>query len=185
MEDIDIIKLFLSRSETAINALSDKYESVLERLCRNILNDIEDAKECVNDTYFSTWNTIPPQIPEQLCLYVCKVARNLSLKKYRFNTAQKRNSYYDISMEELEWVIPSNCSIDEELSNQELAKVIDDFLDTLDLEERVMFVRRYWYSDSVKQIANRFGLFPNQVSVKLGRTRKKMQKYLKEAKVWE
>jgi RNA polymerase sigma-70 factor (ECF subfamily) len=183
MDDSEIINLFFERSEQAIIELSKKYGKVCKKVSQNILNNVSDAEECVNDAYLGTWNSIPPQRPNPLLTYVCRIVRNLSIKKYHMNTAVKRNSYYDIALEELEDCIPSS-NTDEEFDAKELAKVIDNFLDTLNRDSRVMFVRRYWFSDSLSEIAKMFGINEHNVSVRLFRIRKKMKKYLEREDVY-
>lgn len=178
MDDVKIIELFFERSEQAINELSNKYGSVCIKVANNILNNKEDAEECVNDAYLGTWNTIPPQKPNPLLSYVCRIVRNLALKKYHFNTAIKRNSTYDVALDELENCIPSATTIEEEMDAIEMARMIDSFLETLDKEKRILFVRRYWCSDSIEDLAKLFGTSKHNVSVKLSRTREKLKKYL-------
>ena len=180
MEDSKIIELFYQRSERAIMELSQKYGTVCTRIAKNILNNALDAEECVNDAYLGAWNTIPPQKPNPLKTYICRIVRNLSIKRYHSNTSMKRNSFYDAALDELENCIPSGKTVETELSAKELAQIIDDFLDTLDKENRVIFVRRYWYSDSISDIAKRFRMSNNNVSVRLSRTREKLKKYLKK-----
>lgn len=178
MEDSQIIDLFFERSEQAIMELSNKYEKLCRKVSLNILNNTQDAEECVNDAYLGVWNTIPPQKPTPLLAYVCRIVRNLSIKKYYNNTAFKRNSYYDIAFEELEDCIPSLNSVDSDYNSKELAKIINDFLDTLDKDNRVMFVRRYWFSDSLTELAKMFEITEHNASVRLFRIRARMKKYL-------
>lgn len=178
MDDSKIIDLFYARSEQAIVELSTKYGSVFNRIARNILNDPLDAEECVNDAYLGAWNTIPPQNPYPLLTYVCRIVRNLAAMKYHANTAIKRNSYYDTALDELEDCLAAPADVDEELSAKELSILLDRFLDTLEEKNRVMFVRRYWYSDSIPDIATRFHMSNNNVSVRLLRMREKLKKYL-------
>ena len=112
--------------------------------------------------------------------YISRIVRNLSIKKYHSNTSVKRNSFYDVALDELESCIQSGKTIESELDAKELSRIIDDFLDTLDKENRVMFVRRYWYSDSISDIAEKFQISSNDVSVRLFRIREKLKKYLKK-----
>lgn len=178
MEDSRIIELFFSRSEQAISELAYKYGKVCRKIAVNILNNVEDAEECVNDAYLGAWNSIPPQKPNPLVTYICKITRNVALKKYRYNTAKRRNGYYDISLSELEECIPSARQDIASCTGEELTKVIENFLNTLDKKSRVMFVKRYWYAESVKEIAEEFGVTENSISVKLLRIREKLRKYL-------
>lgn len=180
MKDSQIIELFHERSEQAIMELSQKYGTVCTKIAKNILKNSLDAEECVNDAYLGAWNTIPPQNPNPLKTYICRIVRNLSIKRYHSNTSIKRNSFYDAALDELENYIPSGKTVESEMSAKELAQIIDDFLDTLDKEHRVIFVRRYWYSDSISDIAERFHMSNNNVSVRLSRTREKLKRYLRK-----
>ncbi len=180
MDDSQIIDLFFERSEQAINELSKKYGRVCKKVSHNILNNTQDAEECVNDAYLGTWNSIPPQRPSPLSTYVYRIVRNLSIKKYHANTAAKRNSYYDIALEELEDCLSSSNTIDKEFDAKELSKIIDNFLDTLDKNNRIIFVRRYWFSDPLSEIAKMFGITEHNASVRLSRVRTKMKKYLEQ-----
>ena len=167
MDDIKIIDLFFARSELAIEALDGKYGAICHNLSRSILKDQQDAEECVNDAYLGVWNAIPPHRPNPLSVFVCKIVRNISIMRYRANTALKRNSNYDSTMEELENCLSSSVSI-------------EDFLRDLSQENRVIFLRRYWFSDSYAEIAARTGLTEKNVSVRLSRIRKQLQTHLAE-----
>lgn len=178
MDDREIIKLFFERSEQAITELSNKYGTVCSKIAFNILNSKQDAEECVNDAYLGVWNTVPPQDPSPLLSYVCRIVRNLSIKKYRANTADKRNSIYDVALDELENCFPSSVSADDEFNASETARIINEFLESLDKENRIIFVRRYWYSDSITDIAKQFGRNEHNISVRLSRIREKLRKHL-------
>jgi RNA polymerase sigma-70 factor (ECF subfamily) len=181
VDDSKIIDLLFERSEQAIAALSQKYEAVCNAVARNILKNSLDAEECVNDSFLAIWNTIPPRKPNPLLTYICRIVRNLSIKKYHANTALKRNSFYDAALDELEDCLASPANVENELAAKELTLLLDSFLDTLDKENRMMFVRRYWYSDSISDIAARFQISSNNVTVRLFRTRNKLQIYLRKA----
>ena len=178
MEDSKIIELFYERSEQAIVELSKKYGDTSHKIALNILKNDSDAEECVNDTYLGAWNTIPPQNPSPLLTYICRIARNLSIKRYHKNTAKKRNSYYDVALDELENCLPSTTNLQDEVNADELAELLDDFLDGLNKNDRVMFVRRYWFSDSISDIAAMFKMSNRAVTVRLSRTREKLRQYL-------
>lgn len=178
MNDSKIIKLFFERSEQAIKELSEKYGKVCTKIAYNILNNTQDAEECVNDAYLGVWNTVPPQNPNPLQSYVYRIVRNLSIKKYRANTAAKRNSTYDVALDELENCFPSSVSADDGFNAKETARIINEFLASLDKENRIIFVRRYWYSDSITDIAKQFGRNEHNISVRLSRTREKLRKHL-------
>lgn len=123
---------------------------------------------------------MPPQQPNPLVTYVCSITRNLALKKYHASTAVKRNSYYDVALEELEDCLSVPDTAETAFSALELAELLNRFLSGLDQENRVIFLRRYWYADSVSAIAVRLRMSENQVSVRLHRTRKKLQTYLRK-----
>ncbi len=176
MEDSKIIELFYRRSEQAIRELSRKYGAVCRRVAGNILNNDQDVEECINDAYLGAWNTIPPNAPDPLLTYVCRIVRNLAVKRYHHNTSAKRNSCYDIALEELEECLASSRTVEEELSAKELAQLLDHFLDTLGVEDRVMFLRRYWYSDSAADIGRRLGITDNNVYVRFARIRGRLRR---------
>ena len=180
MEDAKIIELLCERSEQAIAALSEKYGALCLKIALNVLNSREDAEECVNDAYLGVWNTVPPQKPDPLVSYVCRIVRNLAVKKYRYNTAQKRNSFYDAALDELAECFPSPQTVESELEAEEITRALDGFLETLDKKSRVMFVRRYWYSESPEELSALFGISGHAVSVRLDRIKKKLKKYLAE-----
>ena len=179
IDDEKIIDLFFERSEQGIRELDIKYGKVCHKLSNNIVNNRQDAEECVNDAYLGAWNTIPPQNPNPLLTYICRIVRNLSIKKYHANTSVKRNSFYDAALDELEECVSSSESVEAEISAKELTRQIDYFLDTLDAESRILFVRRYWYAYSISELAKQFGLKSNTVSVRLSRIRDKLRDYLK------
>lgn len=183
MEDEKIIKLFFERSEQAIKELDNKYRRILRSVSFNILNNRLDAEECINDAYLETWNSISPAKPNPLLAFVCKIVRNVSLKRYEHNTAAKRNSIYDVAMEELEDCLACPNIVEEEIAAGELTKMIEAFLDSLSKENRVIFLRRYWFSDPYADIAARVGLTEKNVSVRLTRIRKELREYLLEREV--
>ncbi len=178
MDDEKIIELFFARSEQAISELDEKYGRLCHQIARNILNDRLDAEECVNDAYLGTWNAIPPQRPNPLLAFVCKLVRNYSISRYRANMAMKRNSSYDLAMDEIEPYLTSPVSVEEHINAKELARIMEEFLDTLSQENRVIFVRRYWFSDSYAEIAKQTGFTEKNVSVRLTRSRKQLREYL-------
>jgi len=184
IEDEKIIELFFERSEQAIRELNIKYGKVCNKLSYNIVNDTQDAEECVNDAYLGAWNAIPPAQPNPLLAYICRIVRNISLKTYYRKEAAKRNSRYTIAMEEIEDCIAGPNTVEAEIESRELARIIESFLDTLTPENRVIFMRRYWFSDSYKDIAEFVGLTEKNISVRLTRIRQKIKKYLAEREVF-
>lgn len=184
MDDRQIIDLFFERSEQAVAQLSQKYGSMCCSVAQHILNNRLDAEECVNDAYLAVWNTIPPQRPDPLPTYLCRIVRNLSIKRYHANTAVKRNSFYDAALEELEACIPSPETVERTYDARELAAAINRFLAAQSRENRVLFVRRYWFSDSIPEIAEQHGMSRHNVTVRLARTREKLKKYLEQEGIW-
>ena len=179
-DDTKIIELFFARSEQAINELDNKYGKICRSLSYNIVGNRQDAEECVNDAYLGAWNSIPPARPSPLLTYIVKIVRNISLKIYQRENAAKRNSRYTIALEEIEACIADRKTVEDDIEANELARIIEDFLDTLTPENRVIFMRRYWFSDSYRDIAEFVGLSEKNVSVRLTRIRGKMKQYLTE-----
>ena len=183
MEDRHILELLWNRAESAIDALRTKFGRRLHMTAMNILGNAQDAEEAVNDTYLALWDAIPPARPDPLPAFVYKVGRNVALKFLRLRSAQKRNSGYDLSLEELAGVLPAG-TLEEQLDARELGRAIDRFLDTLDDESRILFVRRYWFGDSVKALAASRGMTQSAVSVRLHRVRSELKDYLNKEGVW-
>lgn len=183
MTDEKIIDLFFERSEQAIREIDTKYGKVFHTLSFNILNSRPDAEECVNDAYLGAWNAIPPADPNPLLTYLCKIVRNISLKRYYKKAAAKRGGAYATAMQELETVLLSPDSVEDTVGAKELARIIEGFLETLTVENRVLFLRRYWFSEPYADIAGRVGMTEKNVSVRLTRIRRKMKQYLIEREV--
>ena len=178
MEDLEIINLFWNRSEQAITELDAKYGFAVKKTAANILRNRLDVEECVNDTYLGVWNTIPPQKPNPLVSYVCRIARNLAVKKYHANTAFKRDGRYDATLDELAECIPASIDIEADYAAKELSAAFSRFLDTLSYEDKFLFMRRYWYSDSLPDAAKMANMSYGAASVRLHRTREKLRKQL-------
>ncbi len=182
-DDEKIIELFFKRSEHAIRELDTKYSKIFHNLSYNIVNNRHDAEECVNDAYFGAWNTIPPARPAPLLSYIAKIVRNVSLKSYWKKEAAKRSGHYRIALEEIEGCIADRKTVEDEIEARELARIIGEFLDTLTVENRVIFTRRYWFAGSCKDIAEFMGLSEKTISVRLTRIREKMKQYFFEREV--
>ncbi len=177
MKEQKLLALLLSRDESALDILAQQFGKQLHRTAYNVLNSCEDAEEIVSDTYLALWNAIPPAKPESLEAYAHRTARNLALKKYRFQSAQKRNSHFDLSLDELAGALPDTTTPNT-ISARELGQAINRFLDTLSRQNRILFMRRYWFGDTVGQLAQEFSLTENTVSVRLNRIRSKLKDYL-------
>lgn len=179
IEDQMIIKKLYERSEEAIKELSDKYGALCQGIANRILSNEQDAEECLNDALLAVWNTVPPEEPDPLSAYICRITRNISLKKYHANTAKKRNTHYDVALDELEECLAGGSSVEDEILAKELQQSMNDFLSKLKKADRVMFVRRYWFLETVSEIAGSIGRSNNYVTVHLHRSRKKLENYLK------
>ena len=184
IDDEKIIDLFFERSEQGIRELDNKYGAVCHNLSYNIVNNRQDAEECVNDAYLGAWNAIPPVHPNPLLSYIVKIVRNISLKIYWRKEAAKRNSTYTIAMGEIETCIADPNTVETEIEARELARIIEAFLDTLTVKERVIFMHRYAYADTYADIAKRVGISEKNVSVRLTLIRQKMKQYLIEREVF-
>ncbi len=181
--DEKIIEMFFERSEQAIQELDVKYGKICYALSHNIVGSRQDAEECVNDAYLGAWNAIPPVKPDPLRAYICKIVRNISLKIYYRKQAAKRSSHYTIAMEEIESCIADPHTVEAEMEARELARIIENFLETLTKKERVIFMLRYAYMDTYADIAKRVGISDKNVSVRLTFIRQKLKDYLIEREV--
>lgn len=179
MEDKKIVQLLFARAENAINELSARFGKQLHRIAYNILENQLDAEECTNDTYLALWNAVPPVSPEPLAPYVYRTGRNTALKRLHRDTAQKRNSRYDVSLEELNGCLPG-VDMEQVIDARELGRAIERFLVSQSKVGRYIFIRRYWYGDSVSVIASELDMKENAVSVRLNRMRKSLKMYLKK-----
>ena len=181
MEDQQIIRLYWVRDEQAIPATAEKYGSYCTAIAHNILASRDDAEECVNDTYLNAWNSMPPHRPNVLSAFLGKITRNLSLSRYRRNTAQKRGEgELPAVLEELAEVVSGKESVEQELDRRELIRAIDTFLDNLSPKQRGIFICRYWYTEGIAEIAARYGMKDTAVSMTLNRIRFKLRSYLSE-----
>ena len=181
MEDQKIIELYLNRKETAIEKTSEKYGQYCFSIANNVLHSKEDSEECVNDTWMKTWNSIPPTIPTYLRVFLGKITRNLSFDKYRFLHSEKRGSgEIGLVLDELEEVIAGRNSVEALYEQKELIEAINTYLHTLSERDCNVFIRRYFFAEDAKTIAQRYDLKESNVQMILSRTRKKLQQHLKE-----
>ncbi len=175
MEDAQILALFWARAEDAIPETHAVYGRRLFGISNRILHCSEDAQECVSDTYLRAWNTIPPQRPVYFFAYLAKICRNLSLTRLEWNTAAKRCATVVELTREMELCIPDPAA---RYTGQELGQLLNTFLEGLPRESRLIFLRRYWYADSIQAIAQRYGITQSKVKTRLHRTRRQLKQYL-------
>ena len=181
MDDAKIVQMYFDRNEQAIPATEDKYGSYCTSIAKNILGNQEDAEECVNDTYLNTWNAIPPHRPKMLSSFLGKIVRNLAFNRYKHNTADKRGGgEITAVLDELSGSVSGKDDIEQSYEYKELVVTINNFLATLPTEKRNIFVCRYWYTDSISEIAARFDMTYSAVSMILNRLRTKLHSYLTE-----
>ena len=179
MEDNAIIDLFCARSESAIAAASQKYGAYCTKIAMNILRSSEDADECVNDAYLAAWNAIPPHRPSIFSAFLGKITRNLAFDKYKSRNAKKRGgNEIELILDELEDCIASQNDVEAEFDAKQTSKIINEFLYSIESEQRAVFVRRYWYSDGIADIASRFNMSQSKVKSMLFRIRNKLKVYL-------
>ena len=179
MEDSKIIELFFARNEDAIKHTDATYGRKLFALAENIVKDHQDAEESVNDTYLKAWDTIPPQRPRHFFAYLAKICRNFALGKLDWRNAAKRSAEVVSLTQEMELCIPDD-SRTTQLEGRELGRILDAFLRTLTPENRLVFMRRYWYVDTIAEIAVRYGISESAVQMRLNRTRAKLCTYLEK-----
>lgn len=149
-------------------------------VARNILKDLSDAEECLNDTYLTAWESMPPERPSHLLAFLLRILKNHSMNRLRTLSRYKRKKEFELSLDELEECTDGKNDIEDEINEEEILSAINDFLRELDTEKRVVFVRKYWFFDSVSQISLRCSMSEENVKVTLMRTREKLKKYLSE-----
>ncbi len=177
MDDKAIVDLYWERSETAISETQTKYGKYCRYIAYNILNSAEDAEECENDTYLRAWETIPPKRPDCLRAFLGKICRNLALDRYDYKKAAKRSDVTDNVLRELNDCVPDGGSVSEDYI---LKEAINGFLGSLPTRMRIIFMRRYWYLCSVKDIALSLGMSESNVKVTLLRARNRLKAYLEK-----
>ena len=178
MEDNRIVQLFWDRSEEAISRISDKYGAFCFAIAENILSCREDSEECVNDTWLCAWNAIPPARPDPLKPYVGKITRNIAFDKYAYRNALKRNTNATVLLSELGEIADGN--EDAGADTEAITAAINEFLAGLDRLNRALFLRRYWYYDSLADLAGKSSLRENVIKARLARMREKLRRKLIE-----
>lgn len=180
MEDKQIIELYFERNEQAIKETQNKYGAFCHRIAMNILGIHEDAEECINDTYYSVWKQIPPTVPEVFKVYLGRITRNLSISRFRAMRAKKRYSGMEIMLSELNDCVPSSSNVEQTIEAMQLSDYISEWLDSLQEEDRALFVRRYWFGDKVQELAKKCGITAAKMAQRMLRLRKSLKAALEQ-----
>ncbi|MBE6112824.1 MAG: sigma-70 family RNA polymerase sigma factor [Peptococcaceae bacterium] len=180
MMDKHIIQLYFERSEDAIRLTAETYGRYLYTIAHRILHDKEEAEESVNDTYHGAWNAIPPNRPDSLKLFLARITRNLSLDRLEYLLAKKRNRNMEMVLDELHECIPDKSDVEQRLEQHQITDVLNRFLGSLEEQNRMIFLERYWYAESVKEISEKWSYSESKVKSILFRTRKKLKNWLEQ-----
>lgn len=178
MTDKEIVRLYLDRNENAISETKSAYGRLLQSVAYNILRNTQDAEECENEACLKAWNSIPPNKPQRLCAYLCKIARRLALDRYDYNTAAKRSG--SIPLDELEECIASAYSAEDRLTATALGELLNKFLSSRDYNTRIIFMRRFWFGESISEIAKNLHATESMVKSRISRTLKQLREFLKK-----
>ena len=178
MQDQDIIELYNSRNEQAITETSNKYGCYCTSIALNILHNMQDAEECVNDTYLRAWETMPPQKPNALSAYLGRITRNLALNRLSYKAREKRAEGYVAVLDEVGEMLPDASTMPEGADDVALREAINSFLRSLDANTRIIFVRRYWYNSAIAEISTDYSIPVGTVKSTLSRTRKRFRDHL-------
>lgn len=184
MEDSQIMDLYWKRNERAIAETSCKYGALCGSIAMNLLSDREDAEECVNDTWIEAWNRIPPQRPENLRAWLCRIVRNISINRWRKNHARKRYHGLDQMLDELEDCIPSPRNVEQEIEDAELGRCISSWLFSLPREDRVLFVLRYWHGRALNELADKWSIPAPRLTKKMYRLRLSLKAALEREEIY-
>lgn len=180
MNDNEILDLFFARDQAAITETEAKYGDYLLAIACRILHSAGDAEEVVNDTYHGAWRSIPPKRPAVLKLFLARITRNIAIDRLEYKLAQKRNADLDVLLSEVSDFVPARGDVEEAWAAKELGETINRFLGTLDSRSRTIFVSRYWYAYSIREISERMELTESHVKNTLFRTRQKLRNYLQK-----
>lgn len=181
MEDGQIVDLFLARDEAAIQCAAGKYGLRLRALAAHIVGEAQTAEECENDAYLAAWNAIPPHEPrDYLYAFLARTVRNIALNRCRDRSRLKRDAFVSELSREMEECIPAPDGLESRMDGLALEEALNGFLGTLGEEKRNVFLRRYWYLDSVEEIAKRFGMGRSKVKTMLFRTRNQLREHLRK-----
>ena len=175
MNDREIIDLYFARDGAAVSETMGKYGRMLRSIAYNILRNAADSEECENDTYLAAWNRIPPLRPKVFSAFLGRIARNLAINRYRYYTADKRNRAFEVALDELGELLPGGGEADAGCDAAAVAECIEKYLSKKGRTKRIVFVRRYWYCDSVGQIASDCGFSESKVKSMLLRMRRELK----------
>ena len=178
MNDETIIELYFARDESAIAETKASYGKLLRSIAYGILASAQDAEECENEACLRAWNSIPPARPQRLSAYLCQIARRLAFDRYDYRSAAKRGP--SVALEELENVLSADISAEDRFSENQLAALLKAFLHEQDHDTRVIFLRRYWFCETTREIAKRFNVSESMVKSRLSRTKKRLREFLKK-----
>lgn len=180
MDNYNIVELLYAHKENGITETKNKYENLLRTISYNVLRNNEDVNECINDTYLKIWNIIPPGRPNCFKAFICKIIRQISIDKYRYNKSEKRSTNKTSSLDEINYEIVSKETVEDSYITKDLTSKINLFIESLDTESKLLFTRKYFLLESTKEISQQYNLKENYVNVKLFRIRKKLITYLKK-----
>ena len=180
MEDIDIVELFFQRSEEAVAEAQKKYGTFCRKLAMDLLREPRDAEECVNDTWQAAWQTIPPQRPGMLGAYLGRITRNLAISRFRKNTAQMRTEGLTVLLTELEQCVPAGQNTESAVEAILLGDYISNWLETLSADDRALFLRRYWFGESLRELAQAAGTGEGHLAQRMYRLRQQLKKALEK-----
>ena len=180
MDDKQIVDLYFARDEQAIAETEQKYGRFCLRIAMNVLDVWEDAEECVSDTWLSAWDRIPPTVPQSLKAFLGRIVRNLSISRFRAMRAKKRYNGMEVLLSELGDCVPSDRNVEQAVEAKELSGYISDWLDSLPTEDCTLFVRRYWFRDTVQELAERCGITAAQMAQRMLRLRKGLRTVLEQ-----
>jgi len=178
MEDENIVNLLYVHDEKGLVFTKEKYNLLLENLSFGIVRNKSDSEECVNDSYLKLWNVVPPYKPNFLKSFLCKITRQISIDKYRSNNRKLRDINKQKYLSDLDYEIGYSSNVEDKLNEQILIEVINNFIDNLDIESQVLFVNKYFFFKTSKEISSMFSLNESYINVKLHRIRKKLIKHL-------
>ena len=181
MDDEAIINMLFERDEKGLAEISEKYSRLCKSIIGKVLSDECDIEECADDVLMAVWRNIPPLRPKNLSAYLCRISRNISIDKLRYNTVRKRAPEYTVALDEMGDCLSDGGNAEE---RRYVQSILSDFTESLEAETRILFIRRYVYLETVAELAERFELSENHISVKLYRARKKLKKLLDKEGIW-